>query len=268
MSTTTVHVSQIDFDSTTGILYVPVNCDWVTGIELAQATLPSHGQTAFRGSLTLVVDGTTYSVTLEGGQYTSTTYAEYIEDTLNAALAGFTVSFSETTEKFTISHSTDNFTIQFRSAMLAYQLGFGTDVVTNRELRTPTKTYVLDTVFSSESSALTSPYGADFVGARYLECWTPELGFLQRGGDTKSDARLAIVSLAAAVNVHTLDTRPMRYFQKPISSMTTLPVNLSARMPTGELAPYEPRGRAFDMYFTIAYLKHGPVQHRMPQLIE
>jgi hypothetical protein len=86
---------------------------------------------------TLIVNDSTY--TLTNGNYNATTLKTH----LSSILTGYTVTFSSITNKFTITHSTTNFTIS-SSSTCQKLLGFPSDQAVSSTSLTLTSTYPID----------------------------------------------------------------------------------------------------------------------------
>lgn len=80
----------------------------VTGFSVQDVEIPFawYPINANNNSIRFVQSSTTYDITLTAGVYTPDELATELQTQLNAATSGFTVTFSETTLKFTVSNST------------------------------------------------------------------------------------------------------------------------------------------------------------------
>lgn len=106
-------------------------------IKVLNFTMPVSYTLVNSTNNTLVVSGTTY--TLTSGNYTATTLKSH----LSSLLSGYTISFSSSTNKYTFTHSSTNFTISSSSTCLKL-LGFPSGEDTTSSGLTLTSTYPID----------------------------------------------------------------------------------------------------------------------------
>lgn len=94
---------------------------------LRRAVIPNtiYNINANNNTFSFTISATTYTGTITPGVYTATSLADAIQTAFNALFAGFTVAYSTSTLKITISHASA-FTINSRTANCYTELGFGT----------------------------------------------------------------------------------------------------------------------------------------------
>jgi len=113
-------------------------------VTLVSATIPYlwDNITSSNNKLTLSVGGIDYDLTIPAGHYNANTLKTMLQSILNNTYNGFTVTYDETTFKYTISHATDIFVLSFKSLdSIGYVLGFGMEIVGGQ---TVTSIYVVN----------------------------------------------------------------------------------------------------------------------------
>ena len=103
----------------------------VVTAQLISCNIPLSGYmiNAYHNSFTVTIGATTYTVTLDDGDYTGAELATELQSKLNAAVGSsvFTVAYTAKTGKFLFTHSSANFTLNFltdNASSLARLIGF------------------------------------------------------------------------------------------------------------------------------------------------
>lgn len=182
--------------------------DKVAGLKIISAEIPFVFDVinTSNNTFTFTNVGTTYTVTITPGTYTATALATELQTKLAALSAGFTVTWSATSLKFTFTHNqAGTWSLFFASRNTAYlNLGFPVGVLYS----------------GSGVSSIVSPSTAMVTGPSYLYVNSSMIGSLinfnladgnPRGGSGQQICRIPINSNYGSVIFYT-DPDPTKFF--------------------------------------------------------
>lgn len=172
----------------------------------------------------------------------------------SSAFDSFAFTYSSITEKITIGN-TKTFTLQFLdNALLGYEMGFGNNTEVNRGVTSQRIVPLTDTVFTAteeddDDFRLEGVTGIDLLGARMLRIAVGSsasgVGYLE---EALGNGRLLdVVHLTHETNTHEQMERRFHMFEYGPMVTGDIVLHLTVRLPTGDIVPFNNRGRAFDI---------------------
>lgn len=192
----------------------------VLRVRVTSIEFPNNYQffTALRKFVTVLVvfGATTYTITIPDGNYTAGDMVDALQTALQAVVSpGFTVSFSEVTGRFTITHATTAFSLDTLNTSLStswersfayglgFYLGFGRAVHAA-------------TAGSGTTWVLTSDFCANFAGDNYVFLKVNDFDCVRQTTEQNDFTALAKVVLREPKNFMTFDDYASQHIKEVV----------------------------------------------------
>lgn len=252
---THVYCGLSQFDPATGNLTVPVRTHNVVAIRVNEACLPRSGYVVSPCTFTVTPSGgSRVTVTVPGNKnYDVTSLATELQTVLqaaDAALSAYTVAYTTTTSKFTITGASA-FAVDFGATVasrnLNYALGLGHATF----------------VHASAGSVLVSTGIADLQNGKYALFTCPQIKGVLGNTDV-----IGFMSIAGSVNYKTDESPHFRRFTQMQAYMGDVTVKIKTRVPSGECVIFDNRGVDLFVVFDVVSLHNQQSAERQVFSVE